>query len=33
MNIRFTGELAMAEFTVRSVYGTYSMTKEVREDG
>lgn len=33
MNITFTGELAMAEFTVRSVYGTYSMTKEVREDG
>ncbi|MCT1401490.1 DUF2634 domain-containing protein [Paenibacillus sp. p3-SID867] len=33
MNITFTGELAMAEFTVRSVYGIYSMTKVVREDG
>lgn len=33
MNITFTGEQAVAEFTVRSVYGAFNMIKEVREDG
>ncbi|MCV4233419.1 DUF2634 domain-containing protein [Virgibacillus sp. LDC1] len=33
INITFTGEQAVAEFTVRSVYGAFNMTKEVREDG
>lgn len=33
MNITFTGEQAMAEFTVRSLYGALNMTKEVRKDG
>ncbi|GIO93209.1 DUF2634 domain-containing protein [Paenibacillus lactis] len=32
MNISFAGETAMAEFTVRTVYGPFAMTKEVRED-
>jgi len=32
MNISFAGETAMAEFTVRTVYGPFVMTKEVRED-
>ncbi|UNK17643.1 DUF2634 domain-containing protein [Paenibacillus sp. N3/727] len=33
MNIAFAGEQAMAEFTVRSVYGAFDMKKEVRKDG
>ncbi|MGM1048646.1 MAG: DUF2634 domain-containing protein [Bacillota bacterium] len=33
MNITFAGEEAMAEFTVRSVYGAFDMKKEVRKDG
>lgn len=33
MNITFTGEQAVAEFTARSVYGAFHMIKEVREDG
>ncbi|MGG3310756.1 DUF2634 domain-containing protein [Paenibacillus lautus] len=33
MNITFVGDQAVAEFTVRSVYGAFNMTKEVREDG
>lgn len=33
MNITFVGEQAMAEFTVRSVYGAFDMKKEVRKDG
>jgi hypothetical protein len=33
MNITFTGEQTVAEFTVRSVYGAFNMTKELREDG
>jgi hypothetical protein len=33
MNITFVGDQAVAEFTVRSVYGAFNMIKEVREDG
>ncbi|GAB6927044.1 DUF2634 domain-containing protein [Paenibacillus sp. JCM 10914] len=33
MNITFSGEQAMAEFTVRSMYGAFHMAKEVRKDG
>ncbi|RAR41941.1 DUF2634 domain-containing protein [Paenibacillus sp. MDMC362] len=33
INITFTGEQAVAEFTVQSVYGAFNMIKEVREDG
>ncbi|SMF72475.1 Protein of unknown function [Paenibacillus uliginis N3/975] len=33
MNITFAGEQAMAEFTVRSVYGAFDMKKEMTKDG
>lgn len=32
MNIAFAGEQAIAEFTVRSLYGAFDIKKEVRKD-
>lgn len=33
MKITFKGEHALAEFIVRSIYGAFHMTEEVRKDG